>query len=147
MTSPGPMAITAITSTPVQMIPAVFDVLLQAAPGVDAMTFWAILTALGGTVVTLATFAWREREKRAVAERALATVQTELAVATTKLLAYGKSAPELADEVRRLGELFAQLIEEDGQDRDRDEPPHREHDRLPWPYERPRPVAPRRRQR
>lgn len=141
MASRDLMAPIAILSLPVAV--PVGIALLQAAPsGIDVATFWAILTAMGGSIVALAGWSWKQREKRADAERALATSQTELAVCQTKLSAYGKSAPELADEVRRLGELFAQLIEDDM------EPPsdqrRRDRDRLPFPYGRSRPTAPRR---
>lgn len=143
MNLPDRLAPIAILSLPMAGMTAGITALQTAPVGVDASTFWLMLSALGGTIGTLSVWAWKQREKRADAERALAAVQTELAVCQTKLSAYGKSAPELADEVRRLGELFAQLIEDDAEPAPRRR--ERERDRLPWPYERPRPTAPRRR--
>lgn len=91
---------------------------------------WAI-GGLATAVVSLAGWTWREREKRTKAE-------VELAIAKTKLEAYGKSAPELAEEIRRLGEALDAALD-DG------EGPRQHAERLVWPYDRPPRRNPRRR--
>ena len=66
----------------------------EASPnGIDPGTFWLIVTALGGTVTTLAGIIYKGEVARRKAAEA-------------KLEAYEKLAPDVVAEVRRLGDLI-----------------------------------------
>ena len=138
------MGHTFAVALPLTSFPILREVMLEAGQPTDSTYVWGIVATLGATVTSMAAFAWRQRELRAKSERKLAERDTELAVCRTQLSAYGKSAPELAEEVRWFGEQLARLIEEESDQRSSSR--HRERrERLPWPMDRPRPTAPRRR--
>lgn len=96
-----------------------------------------VLTALGTTIASLAGWAWLQigkgREREDALSRDLAAREVELAVAQTKLAAYGGDSPRLADKVDHLTDLVLDLIGED--------PPPRSEDtkQLPWPSRTQRP--------
>ena len=99
-------------------------VLLAAATDPSPETAKWLIGGMATTIVSLAGFAWRQYERRSKAE-------VELAIAKTRLEGYGKSAPELAEDIRRLGELFEDAMKDD-------EGFRQAADRLVWPYDRPR---------
>lgn len=108
----------------------------------DSETLKWILGGIASTVPGLAAWAWRQRATGLARERAkdleITTLKVNLAIAETKLAAYGKSAPELTDQIDHLTERVARLLYEAETDVNRpDTPP-------PWPYPRRRPTAPRR---
>lgn len=105
----------------------------------DSTLITLILTALGGAIASLAGWSWlqisRGRDRENELARSLAVKEVELAVAQTKLAAYGGDSPHLADKVDHLTDLVLGLIGE--------EPPPDEPKQMPWPS---RTQRPRRRQ-
>ena len=76
--------------------------------GIDTATFLVIVSAMGGTIVTLATLLWRERDARAKAELALA--------------AYESNAPELVSVMRDLIEVSKRSLATSSQSKERPQP-------------------------
>lgn len=103
-----------------------------------------LLGGIGTAIVPLSGWLWKQRQAGLAQQKAdaleITTLKVNLAVAETKLAAYGKSAPELTDQIDQLTERVAQLLfeadpshEPTGSDRPQS-----------WPYPRRRPIAPRR---
>lgn len=104
-----------------------------------------ILGGLAGAIPAFGAWWWRQHEHALTRERdkndRIRTLEVSLAVAETKLAAYGKSAPELVAQIDQLAEQVAQLLYEDDPDGNGRPglPPV-----LPWPSQPPRPTARRR---
>lgn len=99
---------------------AVVPLLITEATSPSEEVYRWIIGGMATTIVSLAGFTWKLYERKTKAD-------IELAIANTKLEAYGSSAPDLADEIKRLGERLAEQ--------------QRQHQRflessdLPWPMQ------------
>jgi hypothetical protein len=115
-----------------------------------------ILGGVGTAVIPFSSWAWKQRQAGLERERAKdariaeltvenTTLKVEIAIAETKLAGYGKSAPELTDQIDALTERVARLLYK-AEPSDERSTNHQVPD-VPWPYPRNRPSAPRRSQR